>query len=259
MEALTTKYQPQTLGDFRGLGRPKRILQNFASQPTTSAWLLVGPSGLGKTTIALALQKAIGGALYHIPSRQCDLATVEEIAGHCAYRPWNGGRFNTVIVDEADQATKAAQIAFLSLLDSTAMPDDSVWIFTANSLEKLEERLISRCRVIEFTSEDIDFPEMLDYIWSQEAMGRPSPDYTRIIKRAKGNVRTALMELELELLDVAVVPPVVATAPVPVAPAATGTRNWFINGIAVSFEQIRQRLANNDFTGVTSTTTEVTA
>jgi DNA polymerase III delta prime subunit len=239
MQALVDKYQPQTLDAFRGLGRPKRILQNFAANPAKSAWLLVGPSGLGKTSIGLALQKAIGGVLYHIPSRQCDLATVEEIAHHCQYKPWNGGRFNTILIDEVDQATKSAQVAFLSLLDATAMPEDSVWIFTANSLDKLEDRLVSRCRVVEFTSDDLDFREMLEYIWSQEAMERPAPDYDRIIKRANGNVRSALMNLEIELLDV------------PIAPKVKTEKRWLdAAGQVLGWDAVKARLDSGDFSGV---------
>lgn len=245
---LTDKYAPKQISDFAGLETPKAIFENFVAEPYTSAWLLVGPTGIGKTSMGLAVQNAIGGTLYHIPSRQCDLATVEELLHKCQYKPWHG-RFNTVLVDECDQATKAAQLAFLSILDATSMPEDTVFIFTANSTDKLEDRFMNRCRVVEFTNVEIDFREMLEYIWSQEAMGRPAPDYDRIIARSKGSVRGALMELETALL----------TSKPKAKPTRTETRWLNAAGESLGWEVIEQRIANGDFTGIRFEEVEVYA
>ena len=49
---LVDKYRPTTIEAFAGVDRPKKILAAFTAKPYTSAWLLVGPSGTGKTTMA---------------------------------------------------------------------------------------------------------------------------------------------------------------------------------------------------------------
>jgi replication-associated recombination protein RarA len=67
--ALTEKYKPTKLHDFAGLAGPRTILTKLAAAPYESAWLLVGPSGTGKTTMALAVAAAIGAELHHIPAK----------------------------------------------------------------------------------------------------------------------------------------------------------------------------------------------
>jgi len=115
--SLSERYRPHSLADFVGLEKPKRVLAKFADAPfPNAAFLFVGPSGTGKTSMALALCEAIRGELHHIPSQSCNLATLEDVVRQCHYVP----RYNSlhvVLVDEADAMTSQAQLAFLSKLD----------------------------------------------------------------------------------------------------------------------------------------------
>ena len=77
-QPLAEKYRPRSIGDFIGLEKPRRIMANFARNPRSAAFLFTGPSGTGKTTMALALCDAIGGQLIHIPSQHCTVAELEE-------------------------------------------------------------------------------------------------------------------------------------------------------------------------------------
>jgi replication-associated recombination protein RarA len=202
-EPLAEKYRPRNIADFVGLDKPKKILSKLAANPYSSAWLFLGPSGLGKTSIALALADSIPAELHHIPSRKCTLETVEAVAARCFYFPWTGKKFHLVLVDEADQMTEAAQLAFLSKLDATAFPPNTIFIFTANSKDRLEQRFLSRCRVIEFSSYGMNAPcaELLERIWQSEHGSEQKPDFKRMAKDSANNVRDALMNLEIELLS----------------------------------------------------------
>jgi len=53
------EIQAAFCSEFVGLDKPKRILSKFADAPYPSAWLFVGSSGTGKTTMALAFCEAI--------------------------------------------------------------------------------------------------------------------------------------------------------------------------------------------------------
>jgi hypothetical protein len=70
---------------FAGVDRPKAILSAFVAKPYTSAWLLRGASGLGKTTMAFAAATALGASqtlgcgVDHVPARKCDLETIDRI------------------------------------------------------------------------------------------------------------------------------------------------------------------------------------
>jgi replication-associated recombination protein RarA len=54
-QSLAEKYRPITIAGFIGLEKAKKIMGKFATHPYQSAWLFVGPPGVGKTSMALAL------------------------------------------------------------------------------------------------------------------------------------------------------------------------------------------------------------
>src|SRR5258708_1704174 len=86
-QSLTEKYRPLAIADFVGLEKPKKIMQKLAGNPFPSAWLFVGPSGTGKTTMGLALAAAIPAELHHIPSQDCNLENIERVRRICQYVP----------------------------------------------------------------------------------------------------------------------------------------------------------------------------
>lgn len=191
---LTQKYRPTALDAFVGLDKPKRLCQRLAANPYDSAWLFVGKPGLGKTTMALALAE-----LHHIPSQDCTLDTLRKTLNACAYYPRDGRRKHLILVDEADQMSKAAQLYLLSKLDSTCMMPDTIWIFTCNRTDGLEDRFLSRCQSVEFSDYGAA-PKVASFladVWQAEApQGAELPNFTRIAKEATGNVRAALMALQ---------------------------------------------------------------
>src|SRR5260370_17636983 len=87
--SLTEKYRPHSFADFIGIDRPRRIMENFAKNPKSDAFLFVGPSGIGKTSLALAFAEMIGGELHHIPSQKCNVDTLENIIQTCHRAPCN--------------------------------------------------------------------------------------------------------------------------------------------------------------------------
>ena len=198
---LTERYQPRMIEEFIGLDKPKAVMQAFKSAPFQSARLFLGESGTGKTTMALALAEALPAELHHIPSRTCDFEAVETVARRCHYFPWTG-KFHLVLVDEADQMSHAAQLAFLSKLDATAFPPATIFIFTANSTRLLQDRFLSRLHPLEFKKEETEktIPAFLQYVWKRETGKENGINFTRLAELAGGNVRDALCRLEVEIM-----------------------------------------------------------
>lgn len=197
-KALPEKYRPHRMADFIGLEAPKRIMASFIARPRPDAWFFVGPSGTGKTTMALAVCEAIKGELHHIPSRSCDLETIENTCRMCQYIPIGGG-LHVILVDEADQMTGAAQLALLSKLDATAMPPNTVFFFTSNGTQLLEPRFLSRCKVIEFKEPKAHLAAYLAKIYKTEG-GKYPVKFTEIAQQVGNNVRDALGKIEMELM-----------------------------------------------------------
>ena len=86
-QPLAEKYRPRAIADFIGLERPKRIMANFARNPRSAAFLFTGPSGTGKTTMALALCDAIGGRANPYPISALHRRRARGIAANDAVRP----------------------------------------------------------------------------------------------------------------------------------------------------------------------------
>jgi replication factor C small subunit len=201
-KSLTEEYRPQTIAEFVGLEKQKRILANLVKQPRPCALLFKGTSGSGKTTMALAFAKALNADVWHIGSQECKVDRLQETVARCHYVPSAGlAAYHCVICDEADCMSDAAQKYLLSKLDSTGQIANTIWIFTCNSTDGLEERFLSRCIQLDFNSygSGSDIADLLARIWKDKAGNAEAPNFKRM---ACGNVRESLQRLETELLAV---------------------------------------------------------
>lgn len=200
-QSLAEKYRPMTIDAFIGLEKPKRVLKAFSKRPASGAWLFVGPSGTGKSSMGLALASELAAELHHVPSQRCNVAELESVIRQCWYVP-SRGQFHVVLIDEADAITNQAQLFLLSKMDSTDPPPATIFILTANGTDRLEPRFLSRCKTLHFSSYGLcsEIVPFLDRVWHAEGGNGNCPDLARVVKESRNNVRDCLQTLEVELL-----------------------------------------------------------
>jgi DNA polymerase III gamma/tau subunit len=196
--SLSVKYQPQTINSFLGLDKAKRVLSKLVVQPRPCALTFCGEPGCGKTSMAYAFARELGAEIHHIGSAECKVERLTELVRMFQYVPLSGG-YHVCIVDEADVMSDQAQKYLLSKLDSTEACPRTIWIFTCNSVERLEERFLSRTLRLDFGTfgAGSEIADLLAKVWQAEANGAPCPNFKRL---ASGNVRESLSRLEIELL-----------------------------------------------------------
>jgi replication factor C small subunit len=204
---LTDTYRPKSTADFIGLDKPKKLAKLLAAKPFSSYYIFRGPSGIGKTTFALAMAGEIGAEVHHIPSNDCTVDVIERMHRACFYMPSQGKRCHMILIDEADLMTKASRDCLLSMMDGTRPAPNTIIVMTSNDAEKFEDRFISRCQSYQFSSQGIapGAAELLARVWANEApTDAKIPNFAGIVKGAKNNIRLALMELQQEITFAAI-------------------------------------------------------
>ncbi len=187
------QYQPQSLAEVLGQEAATMPLMEFVKAPCPRAFLLSGPTGLGKTTCAMALAADLGvdtfdhirndqaWSFHWVRSGTADLAETESIMEDLRHVPM-GGNWRVVLVDEADQITPRARQLWLSMLES--IPAKTVIIWTTNRPEKFEQRDLDRFKHYEFkadTEQALAMAQTLaDDIWRNETGGTDGPDVARL-------------------------------------------------------------------------------
>lgn len=109
-----------------------------------------------------------------------------------------------ILVDQADKLTNLQQSDLRSKLDGSEKLGNVIWIFTAARSGNFDEGFNSRCRKVQFSSYGSApaLAEHLRAVWHSETQGNVlEPNFTRMIKEAKGNMLLALGELQHHLTD----------------------------------------------------------
>jgi len=181
VEGLTRKHRPRTLDDLVGQGYAVFQLKTWLESPHPAAFIFAGPTGVGKTSAALALAAELGVEepspdLVVIESGRQNGDAVEWVLDLFRFPPMYGG-WRVVLINEADMMTPAAEKLWLSGLES--IPARTVIILTTNHPGKFPDRFVDRCELIRFASDGAtlaqDAQALVDRIWEAETGRGDSP------------------------------------------------------------------------------------
>ena len=150
--ALYRKYRPESFDDVIGQDHiVKAISGSLEAGKVAHAYLLCGPRGTGKTTIARIIARSLGSSVNDI--YEMDAASNRGIDDVRAIResvhtlPFDS-KYKVYILDEVHMFTKDAWNALLKTIEEP--PAHVIFILATTELEKIPETIISRCQSFTF-------------------------------------------------------------------------------------------------------------
>jgi len=209
------KWRPMIFDDIIGQSHISTTLRNaIATNRLSHAYIFSGPRGVGKTTAARILAKAINctSPKDQNPDNTCDLCreitegrsvNVFEIDGASnrgvdeirnlreavRYGPAKG-KYKVYIIDEVHMLTKEAFNALLKTLEEP--PSYVVFIFATTEIHKVPLTILSRCQRFDFRRISIEeIIGRLRHIAREEKITIDDDALLIVAKRADGSMRDA--------------------------------------------------------------------
>ncbi|MGY3389501.1 DNA polymerase-3 subunit gamma/tau [Bradyrhizobium sp. USDA 3311] len=223
---LARKYRPSSFDDLIGQEAVVRTVSNaFETGRIPQAWILTGVRGVGKTTTARILARALNyempdgsvkGPTIHMPtlgvhcqaimeSRHMDVLEmdaashtgvddVRQINDSVRYAPASA-RYKVYIIDEVHMLSTAAFNAFLKTLEEP--PEHAKFVFATTEIRKVPVTVLSRCQRFDLRRVEADvLMKHLASIAAKESV-EIEPEALGIIARAaEGSVRDSLSLLD---------------------------------------------------------------
>jgi len=219
------KYRPRTISELdNSLVQPK-ISRLMASKDLPHALLFIGPKGMGKTSTARIVAKAVnclknafaGNGTSHEPCNDCpncvgiesgsspdvvemDAASnrgideIRRLIRESSFAPMTS-RYRVYIIDEAHMITPDAFNALLKTLEEP--PKTVIFILATTNEEKLPTTIISRCMRLPFgRAEKKDIIHMIDRIAEAEKIHVPDDVKQLIATYSEDSFRDAAKMLE---------------------------------------------------------------
>jgi DNA polymerase-3 subunit gamma/tau len=226
---LARKYRPQTFDDLIGQEAMVRTLTHaFERGRIAHAFMLTGVRGVGKTTTARLLARALNfeSATQTTPSmdlsvegihckaiiegRHMDVLELDaasrtgvddmrELLDGVRYAPVSA-RTKIYIIDEVHMLSKGAFNALLKTLEEP--PAHAKFIFATTEIRKVPVTILSRCQ--RFDLRRVSAPDLaahLGRICTREAVAVEADGLSLIARAAEGSVRDALSLLDQALVQ----------------------------------------------------------
>ena len=225
-KVLALKYRPKTFDDLIGQEVvAETIINSIKADKVPNAYLFTGIRGIGKTTTARIVAKALNCAngienlckdnscenceaitnSNHIDIMEIDAAShtgidnIRELIDFSRYAP-TIAKYKIFIIDEVHMLSKQAFAGLLKTLEEP--PEYLKFIFATTEIKKIPITIVSRCQ--RFDLSRIKSSELFKFIKEikNKENGKASDDALKlIVKISEGSVRDSLSLLDRALLS----------------------------------------------------------
>jgi len=220
--SLYRKYRPQTFSEVVGQDHVAQTLTNaLRDNAVAHAYIFAGPRGIGKTSMAKILAKALNCERFEEPTitpcGECDscrsiaagtsldviemdaasnrgIDDIRELRDKVAFAPVQG-RSKVYIVDEVHMLTKEAFNALLKTLEEP--PPHVVFVLATTEVHKIPETIVSRCQRFDFRRPLMqEIMSVLARIATAEGVTVDPEALAEIARHAEGGFRDAIGTLD---------------------------------------------------------------
>jgi DNA polymerase-3 subunit gamma/tau len=219
-QALYRRYRSQTFRELVGQEHIVQTLRNaLAESRIAHAYLFTGPRGVGKTTVARLLAKAVNCTAEQglRPCGECDscqsiadgravdviemdaashtsVEDAREIIERVQFRP-TSGTYKVYIIDEVHMLSTAAFNALLKTLEEP--PGHALFILATTEIHKVPATILSRCQRFVFNRHTVSATAAhLHAIADAEQIALEPGVAEAIARAATGSMRDALSVLD---------------------------------------------------------------
>jgi DNA polymerase-3 subunit gamma/tau len=219
-QVLARKWRPRTFAELVGQEHVVRALENALSQQRLHhAYLFTGTRGVGKTTLARIIAKALNceTGVTATPCGRCAACTeidggrfvdlleldaasntqvdnMRELLENALYAP-TAGRYKVYIIDEVHMLSRSAFNAMLKTLEEP--PQHVKFILATTDPQKVPVTVLSRC--LQFNLKQIPQQQIrsrLQHILEAESVRYEPAALPLIARAAQGSMRDALSLLD---------------------------------------------------------------
>ena len=184
MVKMNHLFRPASLDDI--IGQPIQTLRDSMRYPRQGAWLLTGPKGTGKTATTRIVASMLGcedewSGFHHVPCSTLNIDEAKELfLRQVNYNTVSG--WHLIVLEEMEWLSPQVQRLLKDALDpETNMSKKLIVMGTSNNISNLDEALVDRFRVIEYTGNE-EFArscqEKIRQVWVRTLKSEPPAEYT---------------------------------------------------------------------------------